>query len=116
MAIGDHVLSFPELQTVLYEAANLVNERPIGVKSNQLEDDNFISPNDLLLGRASSRVPSGPFDESYSNKKRYLFAQSVATAFWRKWIRDDFPSLLVRQKGHSQKRVSKWETLFLLRI
>ena len=104
VAIGDQVLSFPELQTVLYEAANLVNERPIGIKSNQLEDDNYLSPNDLLLGRASSRVPSGPFDENCNNKKRYLFVQSVATAFWRNWIRDYFPSLLVRQKWHSQKR------------
>ena len=29
-AIKGHVLSFSELQTVVYEAANMLNERPIG--------------------------------------------------------------------------------------
>ena len=29
-AVGDQVLSVTELQTVLFEAANLINERPIG--------------------------------------------------------------------------------------
>ena len=30
-AIGDQVLMFSELQTVCFEAANLVNERPMGI-------------------------------------------------------------------------------------
>ena len=29
-AIGENILTFSELQTVCYEAANLLNERPIG--------------------------------------------------------------------------------------
>jgi hypothetical protein len=84
VAIGDQILSYPELQTVLYEAANIVNERPIGMHSNQIEEDNYLCPNDLLLGRASNRVPSGPFRESCNNKRRYLFVQSLVDAFWRK--------------------------------
>ena len=81
VAVGDQVLSIPELQTVLYEAANLVNERPIGVHSNQIDDENYLSPNDLLLGRASARVPSGPFDESCNSRKHYLFVQSIVNVF-----------------------------------
>ena len=30
LEIGQHVLKFSELQAVVYEAANLVNERPVG--------------------------------------------------------------------------------------
>ena len=41
VAVGDQVLSYPELQTVLYEATNLVNERPIGMHSNQIEENNY---------------------------------------------------------------------------
>lgn len=29
-AIGESILTFSELQTVLFEVANLINERPIG--------------------------------------------------------------------------------------
>ena len=104
IAVGSQILSFPELQTVPYEAANLVNERPIGMHSNQIEGETYLCPNDLLLGRASNRVPSGPFSENYNSKQRYLFVQSVVNSFWKRWTQDYFPSLLVRQKWHCQKR------------
>lgn len=45
IAIGESTLGFSELQTVCYEAANLVNERP--------DDGSYLCPNDLLLGRAT---------------------------------------------------------------
>ncbi len=32
MAVGDSTLTFGELQTALFEVANLTNERPIGIK------------------------------------------------------------------------------------
>lgn len=32
MSIGDSVPTFSELQTVLFEVANMLNERPIGAK------------------------------------------------------------------------------------
>ena len=103
IAIGDQVLSFPELQTVLFEAANLVNERPIGVHNRNIEDG-YLCPNDLLLGRASSRAPAGPFREYTNLKNRHAFVQSIVDCFWKRWIRDYFPSLLVRQKWHTKKR------------
>ena len=62
IAIGEQVLSFAELQTVLFESANIVNERPIGITSRDIEDGNYLCPKDLLLGLSSSRVPSGPFN------------------------------------------------------
>ena len=54
-------MTFSELLTVLYEAANLMNERPIGRHPTSIDDGTYLSPNDLLLGRSTSRVPSGPF-------------------------------------------------------
>ena len=104
IAIGEQVLSFAELQTVLFESANIVNERPIGITSRDIDDDNYLCPNDLLLGRASSRVPSGPFKQYTNPRKRFSFIQSLIDTFWRKWTRDFFPSLLIRPKWHFRKR------------
>ena len=59
--ISDQILSFSEFQTVIFEAAQLVNQRPIGRNPSQPDDDTYLCPNDLLLGRASSNVPQGPF-------------------------------------------------------
>ena len=102
-AIGTQVLKFSELQTVLYEAANLVNERPIGKNPSEPDEERYLCPNDILLGRASSRVPGGPFKE-VSSKRRFEFIQKLVDVFWRKWTHHYFQSLIVRQKWHTQKR------------
>ena len=50
-----------KLQPVCFEAANLINERPIGRHPTSSDDELYLYPNDLLLGRSTSRVPSGLF-------------------------------------------------------
>ena len=76
-AISDHVMTFSELQTVCFEVANLVNERPIGRHRTSPDDGTYLCPNDLLLGRATSRVPSGPFRESSNPRQQFEFVQNV---------------------------------------
>ncbi|KAJ8032137.1 hypothetical protein HOLleu_25575 [Holothuria leucospilota] len=90
-SIGDQVLMYSELQTVMYEVASLVSERPIGRHPTEPEDGSYLCPNDLLLGRSSSRVPDGPFSDNVSSKQRLQFIQSLVNGFWRKWTRDFFP-------------------------
>ena len=114
IAIGDQVLSYPELQTVLFEVSNIVNERPIGAYNNDINDGKYLCPNQLLLGRASNRVPSGPFSDNYSCRRRHLFVQKIVNAFWKIWIRDYFPSLIVRQKWHVQKRNIQIDDIVLI--
>ena len=53
-AIGESILTFSELQTVLFEVANLINERPIGRHPRSPEDGSYLCPNDLLLGRSTT--------------------------------------------------------------
>jgi len=104
VAIGDNVMTFSELQTVCFEAANLVNERPIGRNPTTVTDGTYLCPNDLLLGRCTTRVPSGPFKETANPRLRFEFVQRVIDAFWKHWTRDFFPSLIVRQKWHTTHR------------
>lgn len=104
LAIGDGTLTFSELQTVCFEAANLVNERPIGRHPTLPDDGSYLCPNDLLLGRATSRIPSGPFERTDNPRHRYEFIQGIIDNFWRRWTRDFFPSLIIRQKWHTATR------------
>lgn len=104
VAIGDSILTFSELQTVCFEAANLVNERPIGRHPTSPQDGTYLCPNDLLLGRSTSRVPSGPFRATANPNHRHEFVQQIVDAFWKKWTRDHFPSLIVQQKWHTDER------------
>ena len=110
-SIGTHILSLNELNTLLAETAQLVNERPIGQKPNENVDSNFLSPNSLLLGRSSDRISAGPFrpngqllDDPSAFRDRFLLVQAIVDQFWRVWHKLYFPSLLVRQKWHVEKR------------
>lgn len=70
-AIGDTVLTPFELYTCLLEAANIVNQRPIGRIPNDPNDGSYLCPNDILLGRCSSTIPQGPFRETKNPRHRF---------------------------------------------
>ena len=103
-SIGNHKTTFSELQTIFFECANIVNERPIGATPESVNDGKYICPNDILLGRSTIKVPSGPFDETINSRKRIYFVQRLTDCFWKKWTSDYFPSLLERKKWHHLKR------------
>ena len=102
--IGDQVLPFSEMQTTLYEVANLINSRPIGSYPTTVDDGVYLSPNDLLLGRSNSQIPSGPFNETTNKYLRHKFISKLTESFWRKWNAVYFPSLLIHPKWHTKHR------------
>ena len=97
-AVGESVLAFSELQTCMMEAAQLVNQRPIGVKPGHPQDGAYLCPNDLLLGRSSSQIPQGPFSQRSGYKHRFDFIQQTVLAFWKRWTQEVFPGLVLRRK------------------
>lgn len=102
-ALGSQILTFSQLLTVFFEAAELVNERPIGQHPTDPTDGAYLCPNDLLLGRSSNTVPQGPF-QAGKNTKLFFFLQQIVDNFWQKWTRDFFPSLVVEPKWHFSRR------------
>ena len=97
-AIGEQRLTDFELYTALMEVPDLVNERPIGRTPNDPDDESQLCPNDMLLGRASSRISQGPFKETSDPRHRVEFVQKIVHSFWKRWTRDNFPSLVPRKK------------------
>ena len=104
ISVGESVLSFSELQTCVFEAAELVNQRPIGTHPVDPTDGVYLSPNDLLLGRASSTIPEGPFQERSSQRFRFDFVQQIVSTFWKRWTREVFPNLVICPKWHTERR------------
>ena len=84
IAIGKQVLTPFELYTCLLEVANLVNQHPIGRVPNDPDDGSYLCPNDMLLGRASSTVPQGPFRKTNNPRHRAEFVQKIVETFWRR--------------------------------
>ena len=104
-SMGDSVLTFAELQTVMFEVSNLLNSRPIGRKpGNSIDEGSYLCPNDFLLGRNNSSAPRGTFDLKSNYNKRLRFVQSIVNNFWKRWMRDYWHTMVVRKKWHVVKR------------
>ena len=101
VSIGTNILTFSDLQAILFEVANLLNERPIGTKTTDPNEGSYLCPNDIILGRATSQVSAGSFEDTCDSRKRWVFVQQIINTFWKKWQRDYFHTLLVRQKWHT---------------
>ena len=82
----------------------MLNERPIGRHPTSPDVGHYLCPNNFLLGRATTRVPHGPFKEYVNNRQRFELVQLIASGFLEKMVNNYFPSLIVRQKWHTGHR------------
>ena len=100
------VLTFEELLTVLYEVGNIINSRPLSLYTKPGDDPldgGPVTPNHLLLGRATSKIPEFRF-ENVSITRRVKFLQELVRQFWMKWHVMVFPSLVPQYKWRVQER------------
>ena len=116
--IANNTLTFSQLQMVLFEIVNIINSRPIGIVSgSDPEQPCPITPNDLILGRATSNVPQGPFDLDQSKKvnKQFQFLQRLVAEWWEAWYQTVFPSLVPNYKWLQRHRNVKIGDICLIR-
>ena len=116
--IAGNILTFSQLQTVLFEICNIINSRPIGIiTGSDPECPSPISPNDLILGRATSSVPQGPFDQAGSKNitKRFRFLQELVSQWWSSWYQSVFPKLVPSYKWLQRHRNVKIGDVCLIR-
>ena len=103
--LQESVLTKAELDTLLAEAGQIVNSRPLMLSSSS---DPWsmgpITPNHLLHGRASINVPFTEFSDNHKLTKRLQFIQELKDQFWRKWICQVFPKLLPSYKWSTEER------------
>ena len=100
------ILTFEELQTVLFEVANVLNSRPLGVYARPGDDPlggGPITPNHLLMGRATNQIPQFKYT-NVNLTKRVQFIQDIVNQFWNKWHVVAFPSLVPQYKWRKEER------------
>lgn len=98
-------LTFSEFLTALQLAANLANERPIDARVQSREGCiQYVTPNTLLLGRATQTGDSKTFDFASYPYKRLREITTQVNYFWRSWSQLAGPNLFVRNKWHTAER------------
>ena len=103
-SVSNQRLSLPEFLTVCSEVSNLLNERPIGLKPTEDSAINVLTPNSLLLGRATASNPLGWQPSETTISSRYHLVQSVGDDVWKRWIKLYAPTLVVQWKWHTARR------------
>ena len=87
------------LLTLLAEVEHSVNSRPLTHVSVDPLDNEALTPNHFLFGTSSGTIRLAKYDEqSACPRKHWRLAQYFADAFWRRWLRDYLPTLVIRKK------------------
>lgn len=96
----------PEFLTLCAEAANLLNERPIGRLPSADSELKVLTPNCLLLGLSTAKNPSGwqPFTYNPNTRNKYHLVQTVMEDFWEKLTQLYAPTLIIERKWHVIRR------------
>ncbi|XP_067931114.1 uncharacterized protein [Watersipora subatra] len=106
------------LRTAFYEAANILNHRPLTTTNISNADEDIITPNHLLTMKSTQLAapPPGRFqnDELY-RRTQWKIAQQFAQKFWVTWKADYMRHLTLRQKWLSSKESVKVGDVVLLK-
>ena len=102
-SMNDQRLSASELLTVFTETANLLNERPIGKLPSNDSELEILTPNSLLIGRASAKNPA-KWTNDVSIKGRIGLIGRIVQQFWDCWTKLYAPSLVYQYKWKKRSR------------
>jgi hypothetical protein len=91
-------LTLGELSTVVAEATQMVNSRPIAKNTGDPETGGPITPLHLQLGRASVEVSSMKFEEAPRLTERLQFIEEAKKQFWKKWMQQVFSGRMLNHK------------------
>ena len=104
MSTGEQILSWNEMATVFAEVKSILNSRPLTYMSDDPNDLRPLTPNHLLLGRASADIPHGPCEDTRNTHKRFQYVQTIANNFWKRFITEYVPKMIAIGRSKWQKR------------
>ena len=107
MSTGEQILSWNEMATIFAEVKSIVNSRPLTYLSDDPNDLRPLTPNHLLLGRASADVPHGPYEDTNNTHKRFQYVQTLVNNFWKRFITEYIPKLIATGRSKWQKKESQ---------
>ncbi|CAK1589589.1 unnamed protein product [Parnassius mnemosyne] len=100
--IGQQILTFEELQTVLSQIESILNSRPLTVLSSDPSDPAALTPAHFLHTVPLDFLPAPDIDDSIPHLlTRCELLDKLVQSFWMRWRREYLHSLQARQKWNS---------------
>ncbi|XP_036324786.1 uncharacterized protein LOC118738021 [Rhagoletis pomonella] len=89
-------------QSVLIEAENILNSRPLTELALTSQDEEPLTPNHFLLGCLNSTQMPSSVEERVCLRKQWRIAQNLNNRLWKRWTIEYLPQLLRRSKWRDE--------------
>lgn len=97
--IGEHLLTFEELSTLLIEIEVCLNSRPLCPFTNDCDDLSALTPAHFLVGSTLGVLPEPGLRNIPENRlNRYQLLQRIRDNFWKRWSTEYLQHLQKRGK------------------
>ena len=100
--VGDTLLTFEQLETLVIEIEAILNSRPISPLSSDPNDFHPLTPGHFLIGGALTTFPQADFSDTPSTRLSiWQHAQKMREHFWKRWHQEYLHQLITRNKWGS---------------
>ena len=114
--IGEQVLTFSELTTLMCRIEACLNSRPLTALTDDPTDLDFLSPSHFLIQRSSFLVPEEDVKEvNVPAGKRWLLINQLTQHFWSRWSSEYLTTLQSHQKWRQPQHPVAVDDLVLVR-
>ncbi|GFU30943.1 integrase catalytic domain-containing protein [Trichonephila clavipes] len=113
--LGETILTFEELTTLLTQIEGLLNSRPLSyVNDSDIECISTLTPSHFLTGDVLFSVPEEP-PSSSNHRDRWELLQNIKRGFWKKWSSEFISSLQPRKKWQDAQPNLKEDDIVLIK-
>jgi len=97
--IGDTLLTYEELTTLLTQIEAILNSRPLTPCTDDPEDLNVLTPGHFLMGCAPTTIPEPSIETlKISHLSRWQLLRQMTERFWAKWSKECLQRFQARYK------------------
>lgn len=97
--VGNHLLTFEEMATVLAQIEAVLNSRPLCALSDDPEDLASLTPGHFLIGEPMNSFPEPDVSHVKLNRlSRWQLLQQIVQSFWSRWQSEYLATLQQRNK------------------
>ena len=103
--MGNNVLNYEELATLLCDIEAILNSRPLIEASDDPTDDTVLTPSMLVNGKeirylsvAEKISPLQICEEEVNPQRRWIFLKRLISLFWKRWSSEYLTTLQTRRK------------------
>lgn len=114
--IGNSILTFEELSTLLAQIESCLNSRPICPLSSDPNDVMALTPGHFLIGAPLTSIPEGDVsDVPETRLSRWQLIQRLLQHFWKRWSNEYLSNLQQKVKWHKNEPNIKIGDLVLIK-